>query len=515
MSHEELSRSFTGVALTFEPGRSFVPARREIFAVTRYVRPILARAGHLGRLVALSVILQGLALALPLCTAAVVDRVVPPGDRSLLVLLTCGAAGLSVYRFFCSLLRARLLLHLRTELDASLTLRFLDHLVNLPYAFFSARSGGDLFLRVGSNATIRETLTSSTLSALLDGALVSLYLVALFWTDSWLGLLVLGLGVFRSGIFLATRRRHRELAAESLQVQSAARSGLVEMLAGIETLKAAGAQNRAVKQWSDLFADELEVTVSRGKMQSWIDALLDSLAVASPLIVLLAGAQRVLDGSLSLGAMLAAGALAAGFLQPLSTLITRAFDLQGLAGTLERLNEVFDAPRERPATARALAAPLSGALEVRGVGFRYDSNLPEAVSGVSLSVASGELVAIVGPSGSGKSTLGALLFGLYPPSSGRIFFDGQDLGELDLDEVRSQLGIVTQNAYLFGTTIRANIALNRPEASLEEVIDAARKASIHEQIAALPMAYETVLADGGSSLSGGQRQRLAIARAIL
>ncbi|MEO1368770.1 MAG: ATP-binding cassette domain-containing protein, partial [Acidobacteriota bacterium] len=212
---------------------------------------------------------------------------------------------------------------------------------------------------------------------------------------------------------------------------------------------------------------------------------------------------------------LAAGALAAGFLEPLSTLVTRAFELQHLAGTLERLNEVFDAPLERPPGAAAPPTPLSGGLEVRGVSFRYDRAAPEAVKNVSLRVEPGGLVAIVGRSGSGKSTLGALIFGLYPPSEGSILYDGLDLADLDVDRVRRQLGIVTQRAYLFGSSIRANIALNDPDAPLERIVDAARRASIHDDIAALPMGYETVLADGGATLSGGQRQRLAIARAIL
>ncbi|MEM1181468.1 MAG: peptidase domain-containing ABC transporter [Acidobacteriota bacterium] len=515
VSRDELSRSFTGVAMVFEPDDHFVAEQQRPPGVTRYLGPMVAQAGHLGRIVTMSVLLQALALALPLLTAAVVDRVVPQTDRTLLWALTFGVIALTAYRFACALLRARLLLRLRTELDATLTTSFLQHLVNLPYTFFTQRAGGDLILRVSSNTTIRETLTSSMLSALLDGGLVSVYLIVLFWTDVHLGFLVLALGLLRTGVFLLTRRRYRELAAESLQVQSVSRSSLVEILAGIETLKAAGAQNRAVERWADDFSDELDVTVAQGNLQAWVDTALQSLSVLSPLIVLLVGAGRVLDGELTLGAMLAAGALAAGFLEPLSTLVTRAFELQHLAGTLERLNEVFDTPLESSPGALAPPVPLSGSLEVRDLSFRYDSSAPLAVDSVSLTVEPGGLVAIVGRSGSGKSTLGALLFGLYPPSDGSILYDGLDLAELDLDKVRAQLGIVTQRAYLFGHSIRANIALNSPDAALEQIVDAARKAQIHDDIMALPMGYETVLADGGATLSGGQRQRLAIARAIL
>ena len=515
VSRDEVSRSFTGIALTFEPSSSFSPESRRATGLLRHLRPMLARAGRFGRVVAISAVLQVLALALPLLTALVVDRVIPRGDERLLMFLGIGVVAIAGYRFACALLRAHMLLQLRSELDAQLTLFFLDHLVNLPYAFFTQRTGGDLMMRVNSNTTIRETLTSGMLSALLDGTLVSVYLVALLVTDLRLGVLVVVLGFLRTAIFWSTRRRHRELMAESLQAQAASRGYLVEVVAGIETLKAAGVQDRAVDRWSDLFVDELNVSIAQGRLQALVTTTLDTLAVLSPLVVLVAGSQRVLAGDLSLGTMLAAGALAAGFLEPLSTLVTNALDLQRLTSYLERINEVLDTPREIDPPSVSPPGGLSGKIAVRQLSFRYGPRSLLALEEISFAVEPGQLVAIVGRSGSGKSTLGAMLVGLYRPESGQVFYDGIDLARLDLDIVRRQLGIVTQRAYLFGASIRNNIALNQPEAPLRSVMEAARRAAVHDEIQALPMGYETVLADGGATLSGGQRQRIAIARAIL
>ncbi len=515
VSADELSRSFTGVALTFEPGEGFAPGGEQPSGVARYLRPLLAQRGPLGRILSVSVALQLLALALPVLTGVVVDRVVPRGDLSLLGLLAGGLALVMAFRWASTLLRSHLLLALRARLDAQLTLDFLDHLIALPYAFFQQRSAGDLLMRIESNAVLREILTASALSAVLDGTLALTSLVLLFAGDARMAWVVLGLGALRALVFLLARRRHRQLTSELLQRQAAARGYQVQLLSGIETLKATGTEERAVEQWSNLFVDELNTNLRQGRLTAGVEALLDTLTAASPLVVLLVGAERVLSGSLSLGAMLALAALAAAFLQPLATLVTTAFDLQKLGSYLERLNDVLDAPPEQDRAQVEAPGRLSGRIRVEEVSFRYSPLAPLAVRDVSLEIEPGQFVGVVGRSGSGKSTLAGLLFGLYPATSGRILYDGKDLQQLDLRAARRQLGIVPQQPFLFGGTIRSNIALADPRATLAEVVEAARRARIHDDVAAMPLGYETVIADRGASVSGGQRQRLALARALL
>ena len=512
----DAERSFTGVVLSFEPGEDFAPGGKPAaLGVWRLLRRLRGQSGRFARVLATSTLLQLPVLAVPLLTGAVVDRVVPRGDQHLLTILAFGMAAIILFQLLTSLLRNHLLLHLRTTLDARLTLDFLDHLFDLPYEFFQKRSVGDLAMRLNSNATIRELLTAGSLSALLDGTLVAVYLVLMFWVHAGLATVVLMLGGARVLLFLLTRRRHRELMTKSLQREAKARSYEVQMLSGVETLKASGTEHRAVEHWSNLFVDVLNASLERGRLNAAVDALLAALLTASPLIVLLYGAAQVLAGELSLGTMLALSALAVGFLTPLSQLVTVAFQLQILGSYLERIDDVLGTPKEQDASRVRPVDRLSGRITLENVSFRYAPLAPLVVRDVSVEMPAGSFVGIVGRSGAGKSTLGLLLLGLYRPGEGRVLYGGADLAELDLRSVRRRIGIVPQHPYLFGGSIRSNIALADPSLPLGRIVEAARLAHIHEEIAAMPMGYETPLADGGASLSGGQRQRIALARALV
>jgi ATP-binding cassette subfamily B protein len=511
----ELRTAFTGIAITLEPAAGFTSEERRRSGVGRYLRQLLRESSTLGRVLGASILLQALALALPFLTGMVVDRVVPRGDAGLLATLALGLGGIVAFHFLATLARARLLVRLRVQLDSRMTLDFLDHLVDLPYSFFQERSAGDLMERLNSNATVREILTSSALSGALDGMLVSLYLIIVLAVHPILGLIVLALGALRVLLFFALRRRHQELTSRSLQVEAASRSYQVEMLAGIESLKSLGAERRAVEHWSNLFADELNVALQRGRLNAIFDSVLAALTMASPFVILVYGALEVIRGELTLGTMLAVSALAAGFFAPLSTLVSTALQMQMLGSYFERIDDVLDTPPEQPRGA-ALARPrLAGRITLENVSFRYNPAAPLVVNDVSLDIPAGSFVALVGPSGAGKSTLAHLLVGLYRPVTGRILYDGLDLAGLDLRAVRGQLGIVNQQPYLFGGSIGSNLSLADPSLSRNRLIEAARLAEIHDDIMEMPLGYDTLLGDGGFSVSGGQHQRLALARALV
>lgn len=514
LSWEVFRRSYTGVAITFEPGEDFQPSRLSTKGTWRYLRPLLGQSRRLTRVLVGSVLLRLLALALPLLTGLLVDVIVPRNDRHLLLVTGATMGAVVGYFFVSTLLRSHLLLQLRTHLDVRLTTAFVEHLVDLPYAFFLGRSAGDLMMRLQSNTVVREFLTTGTISALIDGSLASLYIVLLFMLSPPLAALVLGLALLQVMVLLLARRRNQYLMSESLQVESKSQSYTFELLAGIETLKAAGAERRAAEHWERLFTDQVNVALRRGRLDASVNAVTGTLQLGSPLAILVYGGFQVLNGSISLGTMLAAAALAAGFLEPLSTLIETGLKLQLLRSYMERISDVLDAPREQEGQQVTTAHRLSGRVRAERVSFGYGPLAPVVVQDVSLEVQPGEQVGIAGRSGSGKSTLAHLLLGMYPPTSGRILFDGSDLAELELKSLRRQIGIVTQRPYLFGATIRQNIALSNPGMPHEMVVDAAKLACIHDDIIAMPMGYETPLVDGGASLSGGQQQRIALARAL-
>ncbi len=508
-------RELTGVAVLVEPCAAFVPPERGASPLGNYVRQLLQERRMITRSVVLSVVLRIFALGGPLLTAVVVDQVVPRADSGLLTTVMIGLAFVYAFRWLASVARAHMLLQLRTALDVRLTMGFAQRLVQLPFAFFQRHTTGDLLTRIASNSAIREILSSTTLSAILDGSFAIAYLALIFANEAVLGLIATGLGIAQGLAFWIVRRRVADLHRESIEARTASQAYMVQVLVGMETLKSAGAEQRAVEQWSNLFAEELEVGVRTGRLTGTHSATMEVLTSGSPLVLMAYGAVAVMDGTLGLGTMLALQSLAIGFLTPLSSLVRSALALQHLGGHLERIDDVLETEPQQDPDAQYRSLEPTGAIALHDVSFRYDDEGPYAVQDVSLEIPAGSSVAIVGRSGSGKSTLAKLLLGLYAPQNGAIHYDDCDLRDVDQTRLRNRIGVVPQNPFIFDGSIRDNIALADPEASMDEVIAAARAASVHDEVSAMPMGYNTVVAEGGSSISGGQRLRLALARALL
>jgi ABC-type bacteriocin/lantibiotic exporter with double-glycine peptidase domain len=511
---EQFRKAFTGVALLFEPTDAFEPGTIRPRRIAGLLRQVLERRDLLGRIVSTSVLVQILSAALPLFTGMLIDRVVPRKDYSLLLVLASGFCVFQVFNLVAGFVRSHLFIHLRTQLEARFTLRFLDHLVNLPYSYFQQHTSGDLMVRLGSNSAVREILTSTALSALMDGTMASIYLIFLLLASVPLTLLVLGTAGARFALLVWVRWRQKQFLAESLENASRSSTAQVEMLAGMETLKAMGLEQRAAENWSNVFVEGLNISIKRGRLDATFSTLLGLMGTVSNLGLMFYGTFLVLRGNLSLGSMMAFNALATGFLNPLNNLVSSALQLQMLEVYVERLNDVMETPPEQDNSTVSLSAPLSGGVVFENVSFQYSAPDPLVLHNVSIEVKPGTRVALVGRTGSGKSTLARLMAGLYKPNAGQILFDGRDLNTLDRRSVRQQLGIVTQETQLFGGSIRRNIALSDPHMGLDRVILAAKLAGIHDEIVAMAMGYETPLTDRGLSLSGGQRQRLAIARAL-
>ena len=505
---------FTGVALSFEPAPDFQTGGARPGSFAPYLKRVLRRRGLLAQLLLLSVLVQLAALALPLLLGVVVDRIVPSGDVHLLLVIAGGMAVVVAFQVVSQLLRGFLLVYLRASLDVELSAGFVERLAEAPLRFFQVRPAGDLVARYESNRALRHTLTAATLSTLLDGGLVLVYLGLLFAASASLAGLVVLLGLMQVALLAVFGGRVRERMASELEAEARTQSHLVEMLAGIETLKPMGAETRWVERWSNLFVREVNAGLRRTTLGSVAGALTGGLALASPLAVLLLGTWLVLEGRISLGTMLALQALAVGVLTPLSSLITTALSLQEAKGHVARIADVLAAAPEQEAASLRPAPALAGRIQLDDVRFRYGEHEAWVLDGVSLTVEPGSKVAIVGRSGAGKSTLARLMAGVFVPQEGRVLLDGLDLRSLEARSVRTQIGVVVQDARVFGGTVRDNVTLGDPALDADRVVEAARLAEIHEDVRAMPMGYETPVAAGGATLSGGQRQRLALARAL-
>jgi ATP-binding cassette subfamily B protein len=509
-----VSKAFTGVAILFEPHEPWTGAEAPRGIRWGYARRISSQRGTLAKVLAASFLIQSLSLALPLVMRTLIDRVIPARDLKLLTIVILAALTFVGFSAFVTLVRAHLLLKLRTELDKTLTLAFLEHLFRLPFPFFQQRTAGDLMMRLQSNAAVREILASGAMSAVLDGVWVLVYLVLLLATSLLVGALAVGLALLQLLLFLLSRGRQRALAMRTLEVDARLRNYEVEMLGGVETLKSMGAEARALSRWSGNFAASMAVTIERGKLDATFDSASGLLGMASPLIIIAGGAYEALSGRFSLGTMLELAALAGGFLVPIGKLVGTAYQLQRLPSFLERLNDVFETAPE-PSAGQVLAHPLCRSVTLEAVSFRYSLSSEEVIRDVSLEIPAGATIAIVGESGCGKSTLTKILLGLYTPTSGRVLWDGADLTTIDPRSLRRLLGIVTQDSALFSGTIRDNIALSMPGASIDDIERAAKLACVHDEVLAMPMRYNTLLQNGGGGVSGGQRQRIALARALL
>jgi ABC-type bacteriocin/lantibiotic exporter with double-glycine peptidase domain len=518
LRREEFEADFTGVVLTFEPGAHFRTRRREGSFWLEYLKSMLAAPGNkrvLAQILLASALLQAAGLALPVFTKVLVDQVLPFRIGNVLTLLGVGVTCVVAVQALMSYLRSSMLIYLRGLLDSKLMLDFFEHLLALPFRYFQERTSGDLLMRMGSNSLIREVFTDQTLSIFLDGSLVILYGAILLTQAPLFGLAALTLGALQLLILLSTRVRVRHLLQRELNAESEERSYVVEVLKGMPVLKASGAENRALDHWSNLFFRRLNASLERDRSLAVIESGVGALRMFSPLLLLWLGATLVLDGRMSLGTMLALNALGTAFLAPLSALVASGQQLQLAGAHLERLSDVLTAEPEQAVRPGTGAPPLAGRIEARNLRFRYGPDSPEVVSGVSFTVEPGQKVALVGPTGCGKSTLVMLLLGLYQPTGGEVFYDGRSLREHNYLRLRGQVGVVLQESFIFSGSVRQNIALHDPGASLEEVERVSELACIDADVSRMPMGYETPVAEGGTALSGGQRQRLSIARALL
>jgi ATP-binding cassette, subfamily B, bacterial len=458
--------------------------------------------------------LQIFGLSLPVLTKVAVDHILPQQLTDAVRLLGIAMLLFIGVQIAISYLRARLLLFLESRLDTRMMLGFFQHLLALPFGFFQRHHRGDLLMRLGNNTAIRDIMTNHTMSAVLDGSLIVVYLGVLLVADPMLGTIALGIAVAQVAIFLATAGHLRRLTEKEIHAHVESQSYATEALSAIAAVKAAGAEDQILARWRNLFYRYKNAALERSHCTSLLDTATAGLRLLAPFLLMWVGIIRVLDGSLSLGSMLAMNMLAAAFLVPLSSLIATAQRLQLVKVHLDRIVDVVDTATEQGEGSRGSKTRLSGHIELRNVSFSYGPHSPIVLKDVSLVVKPGEKLALVGRTGCGKSTLALLMLGLYQPSHGEILCDGVPLSKLDYRALRAQFGVVMQDAGIFSGSIRQNISFQDPSMDLEQIVRSAQLARIHEDIMSMPMAYETRLAEGGTGLSGGQKQRLSLARAL-
>jgi ATP-binding cassette subfamily B protein len=514
----EFRRSFTGIVITFAPGATFQQQKTQDHAGFIYLRQLLKITGLkslLAQIIATSVLLPVLGLATPLLTQALVNSILPGHRNDALSILGIAIVVIVLAQFICGYLRTLSLQYLQARVDAHITLSFFQHMLRLPFDFFLRRTSGDLLMRLESSSFIREILMNQTLSLLLDGLLVLIYLLILLLEAPLLGILVLFFALSQLGVLFLTAPAIHDATQRHLIEQSKSQSFAVQLLKGIATVKATGSEENVFDHWADLFFRELQASFRRSNAFAKVTLLLSTLRLLATLTLLWAGAWLVLNNTMSLGSMLAYNSLALSFLIPFSSLINSSQQFQLMGAHFERMRDVLDAKPEQTSSPDRKEVRLAGRIDLTDVSFRYDPYAPVVLKNISLSIEAGQKIALVGHSGSGKSSLAFLLLGMYSATEGHVFYDHRPLSELDYREVRRQCGVVLQEAFLYSGTIFENIALCDPYLTMDAVIRATQLAHIYDDIMQMPMRYETLLSEDGGGLSGGQRQRIALARALV
>jgi ATP-binding cassette subfamily B protein len=444
-----------------------------------------------------------------------VDSVLARGETRLLNALGFGMVLIIVFRTLFGVLRQYLLAHVGRKIDLGLISSYARHLLRLPLPFFEMRQVGEILSRVNDAVKVREAVSGTTLTAVVDGTLVTL-LLALLWVYD------LPLALVASAfvpLLVLSGAAHHPLAG--LRARAAMEDGgqlyghLAENISAVETIKAFGAeQARGADGEARLvrFSQSLFSLQKLGISMNTAGTLLTALA---GVVILWYGGQRVIGGALTAGQLLFFYTLLGMLLDPLQRLASLNLQLQDALVAVDRLYQILDLEAEPLCNdKKASFTGLRDGLELQEASFCYGCRAP-VLEKVNLNIPAGQTVAILGESGSGKSTLLKLLMGFYGPSEGCIRVDGVDMRDLELSSLRSRIGLVAQEPFIFTGTLRENIALGRPEATLAEVMEVARAAGLEEFIAGLPERYDTVIGERGTNLSGGQRQRLAIARALL
>jgi ATP-binding cassette subfamily B protein RaxB len=513
----EVSRHFTGVALELWPDPGFQPRQEKAgISLAQLLGQVSGFWSALGQVLTLSLVLQLLALLGPLLLQWIVDDVVVARDTGLLATLCIGYLLLLVLQQAVGLVRSWLLLVIGAWVKVQWRANIFRHLLRLPLAWFQKRHLGDVVSRTGAIDDLQRVLTSAFVEGLLDGLMMLLTLVMMFVYSVQLASLALVAVVLYLGLRLAWYTP-LYLATEDQIVRAATLSThFLETVRGIRTIRLFGRERERREAWQSLLVAETNAGLSVQKARIFYGVARSSLSGVFHILLLWAGTLQVLAGNLSVGMLMAFIAYRSVFDARVSSLIDQAIDLRMLRLYGERLGDVVLEPAERAAATPMLArdAQHPPAIDLEQLRFRYSAHDPWIIDGLSLSIGSGQAVAIVGPSGCGKSTLVNLLVGVLGPQEGGFRVDGLPVDVVASDSWRAMVGAVMQDDALFAGSIADNISFFETRPDPEAIAACARLAAVDQDIEAMPMGYETLVGDMGTVLSGGQKQRVMLARAL-
>jgi ATP-binding cassette subfamily B protein len=515
MTRDYFCKIWSGYVLFLNPGQDFKPEKGSEAILFRFLPLLRPHAGTLALAGVISLLLIAFGIVGSFYFRYVIDEVLFSNARLTLTVISIGMLCIIVFQAILGVLRNILLNHFAFKADLTLVFSYFTHILRLPLSFFDSRKTGEILSRIEDAQKIRQVLSQTVITVVMDTLMIVVIGPVLFATSSTLFYILL-ITVPLSSVILYVfsrmyKKQYRKLMAEGADVQSY----LVESVSGMPTVKALNAQNNVFWEYEKR---QMKVTWTGWKarrisiFQSMSSELIEGL---SNTVIFWVGSFLIMKSQFSLGTLISFTALAGYFTGPLHRLVNLQSSLQEAFVAADRLGEILELEVEIKEDQRALKPEkFSGKIEARNIEFRYGTRKP-VYTGLDFTINAGDWIAFVGPSGCGKTTLVKLLLKFYQAEKGDIHLDGHNLQDIDTLYLRSKIGYVPQEIFLFSGSIADNIALHKPDSPLEEIVEAAKKSGAHEFIVNLPERYNTILGERGATLSGGERQRLALARALL
>jgi ATP-binding cassette, subfamily C, bacteriocin exporter len=517
LSREVFEQQWSGYLLLMTPSETApqaAPAQEVKSPAGRFWKLLSAHRGVLLEGVVCALVMTLLGISTSYFVQHLVDSVLVRGETKLLNALGIGMIILMLFKTMFGVLRHYLLAYVGRKVDLSLIAGYARHILSLPMNFFEMRQVGEILSRVNDAAKVREAISGAALTAVVDSVVVVITLGVLWIYDMNLALVATA---FAPLLVLATLAHHpatRRRSREAMEHAAKLSAHLVEDISGVETIKAYGSERSRAEEGESRLVGLVQSVFSIQKLSVSMSAVGGLISGLAGIAILWYGGHRVINGHLTIGELMFFYTLLGYMLEPLERLATVNLQMQDAMVAVDRLYQVMDLAGEPTAGQGAKFEGIREGLELRNVSFRYGCR-QNVLDKLNFTIPAGATVAIVGESGCGKSTLLKMLTRFYDPVEGQLLVDGVDLRDFDLDSLRRQVGIVSQEPFIFNGTLRDNIAMGDPEASLNDIIAAAKAAGLEEFITRLPERFETMLGERGANLSGGERQRLAIARALL
>jgi ATP-binding cassette subfamily B protein RaxB len=512
----EASKHLTGVALELSPSEGFLPKdERARLPFSTFWTQLRGSRHALVQILILSAVLEIFVIASPFYLQLTVDEVIARGDADLLFVLALGFGLLAAIKVGSTAIRSLVILVVQNVLHFQIGARLFHHLVRLPIAYFEKRHIGDILSRFNSIEPIRSALAEGMIAATIDGLMAVATLAMIFIYSTQLAFVVLAAFVLYAVIRLGLYRVLRERSLAAIEAKAHENSTFIETLRAVQSLKVFNREGDRETQWLNRYGDVVSANVRLGRAKIAFATLNDALFGLENVVTIYLAARLALSNSLTIGMIFAFMSYKQHFTEKAVQLVEKALEFRILELHLERLADIALSPLERGHDqVLAYMRPIQGGIELRNVCFRYAETEPFVLEDINFIIEPGEFVTITGPSGAGKTTLVKIMLGLLEPTRGEVLIDGIALSTMGPRAYREHVGAVMQEDQLLSGSVADNICFFDPSFDQDRMIQCTQLAGIHEEIMAMPMSYNSLIGDMGSSLSGGQKQRVLLARAL-